>query len=132
MSDTPPLVTRRTETHGGKSVDIFGISFGTDRRLEARRLTMGDQFDLAEAMPGDANRLWTSMALVAASIVSIDGVPVPPGKTKRDLRNILDKLGEDGVAAANAALAEADVSDDAEAAHRAQVGNSSPPEVSGK
>ena len=137
MSDTKPVraVARKTATINNRSVELFATTFGNDRKLELKRLTMGDQFDLAEMMTDTASRLWTSMALVAASLVSIDGVPVSPGYTRAGLRSILDQLGEDGVAAANDALATSDenrAAEASEAAQRAQVGNSLNPVGSGK
>lgn len=119
MSDTnapaelPPLpnyaVAPKTITVNGQSVGHLAITWGngsTARSLEVKPPDLGDQFDLAEITGAQmGNELWRNMAMVAASVRAIDGVPLPNGSpTKEALRDTLRRIGLDGMRAASMAL----------------------------
>jgi hypothetical protein len=60
------------------------------------------------------------MAGLAISVLEIDGVPVPPPNTESQIESVIDRLGDDGLAAIADLLAE-----DSEVSEvRAHVGNS--------
>ena len=111
------------------------VTVGTTR-IEFRDLGLVDQWDLAEIAPGDSSHEWRSMSLVAMGVVAINGVPVmlsqPPKRS--ELRQILHKIGADGMNAVAEALfpqAPATTTEDAEAGHRAAVGEPSERPASG-
>jgi phosphate uptake regulator len=91
------------------------------RTLLLRRMDALDRLRLFKAL-GPAlsvNTPYLGMALIAASVSSIDGVPVPPPITEDQLEALIRRLGDDGLAALADALDAADqVGDD-----RADVGN---------
>ena len=74
---------------------------GTGRRLTLRRLTALDTLRLFKAAgPVLAqNEPWLSMAGLAFSVLEIDGVPVPPPATEPQIENLVDQLGDEGLAA---------------------------------
>ena len=118
---------KRTFTQNGTTIEVTELTFGKDRTVTFKRLSMGDQFDLAVALPEGATGLAGGYARIAASVVLIDGKPRWPGVDKKAIRATLDNLGEEGVLAVNRAMVDAEeavASDDAEAALKAQVGNS--------
>lgn len=69
------------------------------RVVEAMHLDMADQWDFMEIAGGQIdNEAWVGTALLACSVISIDGVPLPSGVKSRDeIRRILRKLGEVGL-----------------------------------
>jgi hypothetical protein len=92
------------------------------RKLLLRRLTALDTLRLFKAAgPVLAqNGPWLSMAGLAFSVLEIDGVPVPPPTTEPQIESLIDRLGDDGLAAI-ATLLNDDTSDPEE---KEQVGNS--------
>ena len=50
------------------------------------------------------NESWLSMAGLAFSVSEIDGVPVPASVTEAQIENLVDRLGDDGLAAIAEAL----------------------------
>ena len=71
------------------------------RRLVVRRLTALDTLRLFKAAgPVLAqNEPWLSMAGLVFSVMEIDGVPVPAPATEPQIESLIDRLGEDGLAA---------------------------------
>ena len=102
--------------HLGKPAKFYDVSFGVPvRTMQLRPLDMGDQWDLAEITGNVENALWSGMASIAASVRTLDGIPVPgmatPGgmvMDKRAMRNTLRSLGMEGMRAAQQALADVD------------------------
>jgi hypothetical protein len=100
----------------------FNAVDATGRRLLLRRLTALDTLRLFKAAgPVLAeNEPWLSMAGLAFSVLEIDGVPVPAPATEAQIETLIERLGEEGLAAVAAtAKDEFPVSDT-----RADVGNS--------
>jgi hypothetical protein len=71
------------------------------RRLLLRRLTALDTLRLFKAAgPVLAqNEPWLSMAGLAFSVLEIDGVPVPAPVTEAQIEGLIDRLGDEGLAA---------------------------------
>ena len=71
------------------------------RRLTLRRLTALDTLRLFKAAgPVLAqNEPWLSMAGLALSVLEIDSVPVPSPATESQIENLIDRLGDEGLAA---------------------------------
>ena len=74
--------------------------------IEGIRLDMAEQWDFMEIAGASIdNQAWVNTALLAASVISINGVPEPSGAKSRDhLRRVLKKIGEDGLDALSAAF----------------------------
>lgn len=71
------------------------------RRLLIRRLTALDTLRLFKAAGPilAQNEPWLSMAGLAFSVLEIDGVPIPPPSTEAQIENVIDRLGDCGLAA---------------------------------
>lgn len=117
-------ITHETREINGRKVKLLRIQTEAGRHIEAKKLDMADQWDVMELVgSGDPGRGWIAIALVAASVVSIDGRPVDPGDLSREgLRVVLRNLAEDGLDAVREALSSGEIL--SEDAHKAQVGNS--------
>jgi hypothetical protein len=81
-----------------------GTTTATDRngrRLLLRRLTALDTLRLFKAAgPVLAqNEPWLSMAGLAFSVLEIDGVPIPAPATESQIENVIERLGDAGLAA---------------------------------
>lgn len=76
------------------------------RRLTVRPLTALDTLRLLKAAgPSLAqNEAWLAMAGLVFCISDIDGVPVPAPTTESQIEALVDRLGEDGLAAIAQAL----------------------------
>ena len=74
---------------------------GKGRSLTLRRLTALDTLRLFKAAgPVLAqNEPWLSMAGLTFSVLEIDGIPVPPPATESQIENLIDRLGDEGLAA---------------------------------
>ena len=112
---TPSQTIIRQSARTFTTVDTNG------RRLSLRRLTALDTLRLFKAAgPMLAqNEPWLSMAGLAFSVLEIDGVPVPAPITEAQIEGLVDRLGDDGLAAiANVIKDECPTSE-----FRADVGN---------
>ena len=92
------------------------------RRLSLRRLTALDTLRLFKAAgPVLAqNEPWLSMAGLAFSVLEIDEVPVPAPVTESQIEGLIDRLGDEGLAAIASTLKDEVPACDT----RADVGNS--------
>jgi len=81
-------------------VDIRG------RLLGLRRLSVLDRLRLYEAAGAELSRndRWLGLAVLAASVAVIDGVPVPMPASKAGIEAAVQRLDEDGLAAVAAGL----------------------------
>ena len=77
------------------------------RRIGLRRPGALDKLRLLKAAgPVLAqNQPWLNMALYAASVTEIDGVPVPPPAAEAQIEALVGRLGDEGLAAVALALA---------------------------
>jgi hypothetical protein len=66
-----------------------------------RRLTALDTLRLFKAAGPilAQNEPWLSMAGLAFSVLEIDGVPIPPPTTEPQIESLIDRLGDEGLAA---------------------------------
>lgn len=78
--------------------DTLTLRCGT-RTIEAVELDMADQWDFMEIAGSSLdNEPWVSTALLACSVLSVDGVPQPTGVKSRDaIRAVLRKIGGEGI-----------------------------------
>jgi hypothetical protein len=113
MSPAQTIIHRVQET--------FVATDKRGRKLLLRRLTALDTLRLFKAAGPDLsqNTSWLSMAGLAFSVLEIDGVPIPPPTTESQIENVVDLLGDDGLAAI------ADLLDESQPEQtKEQVGNS--------
>jgi hypothetical protein len=102
----PGLVVTTRMVAGNPPAEILVATWGEARKtMELKPLTLGDQFDLAEVTgPNAANAVWVNMATVAASVYSFDGIPLPCGFSRDNLKTKLNRIGMDGLRAGMLAL----------------------------
>jgi hypothetical protein len=75
------------------------------RTLTIREIGPMEQIDLFEAAGDQSNNSpWVGMAILAASVTDIDGIPMPTPRSKNTIRAALKTLGSEGVAAVAKAL----------------------------
>lgn len=97
--------TVQTKTPAAAQVQTVTDSLG--RVLTIRELGPVEQIDLFEAAGEQSgNNSWIGMAIIAACVIDIDGVPVPFPHNKTSIRGLLKRLGSEGVSAAAKALRE--------------------------
>jgi hypothetical protein len=79
---------------------------GNGRSLTLRRLDALDRLRLFKALGAELslNAPYLGMALLAASVTEIDGLPVPPPVTEEQLEALVRRLGDTGIAAVADAL----------------------------
>ena len=80
---------------------------GQRRRLELKRLGVLERLRLFEAAGAELSRndRWLGMAVLAASVTAMDGVPLPFPASKPAIEAAVQRLGEEGIAAVAGALA---------------------------
>ena len=76
------------------------------RLLALRRLSVLDRLRLYEAAGAELSRndRWLGLAVLAASVAAIDGVPVPIPASKAGIEAAVQRLDEAGLAAVAAGL----------------------------
>lgn len=95
MSDNPTPRASTPQT----VIDALG------RTLTIREIGPMEQIDLFEAAGDQSNNSpWVGMAILAASVTDIDGIPMPAPRSKNNIRAALKTLGTEGVAAVAKAL----------------------------
>lgn len=84
-----------------QSIGTAGTVDSKGRRLTVRRLRALDTLRLFKAAgPVLAlNESWLSMAALAFAIQEIDGVPVPTPATEAQIESLIERLGDEGLAA---------------------------------
>ena len=77
------------------------------RELVVRRMTALDRLRLFKAIGPvlSQNNPYLGMAMLAASVVAIDTVPVPPPVTEGQIEALVARLGDAGIAAVASQLA---------------------------
>jgi hypothetical protein len=78
------------------------------RELALRRMSALDRLRLFKAVGPQLaqNTPYLGMAMLAASVCAIDGVPVPPPVTEGQVEALVSRLGDAGIAAAAGAFAD--------------------------
>jgi hypothetical protein len=113
---TSPSESFLKDTQSTRSIlDTIG------RRIEVRRLTALDRLRLFKALGPSLtqNALYLGMATLAYAVTTIDSVPVPPPINEGQLEALVGRLGDSGLTAIAAAIAQ----DDAAPSGAATVGN---------
>jgi hypothetical protein len=105
----------------GKAHENFPVSDKNGRRLLLRRLTALDTLRLFKAAGPvlSQNEPWLSMAGLAFSVLEIDGVPVPQPTSESQIENLVERLGDEGLAA----IADMHNADSSESVTKTQMGN---------
>lgn len=100
-----PDIERSVRTINGEPREVLRIVF-SGRVIEAIELDMADQWDFMEIAGRQLdNEPWVNTALLACSVIGIDGLPMPSGiKSRDEIRRILRRLGEDGLDALQVAF----------------------------
>ncbi len=90
---TPIKLTINGEHRDGYRIRTISHTF------EAIELDMAEQWDFLELAGKQIdNEAWVNVAILAAAVISIDGVPIPAGtRTRETLRQVLRKIGEEGL-----------------------------------
>ena len=116
-------IEKSVRTINGVQREVSRVSFG-GRTIEMVDLDMAEQWDFMEVAGRQLdNEPWANTAMLACSVIAIDGLPMPSGvRSRDDIRRILRKLGEDGVDAVQAVLDDRAGAPDAEES-RAAMGN---------
>ncbi len=88
------------------------------RRITLRRLGALDKLRLFEAAGPvlSGNDRWLGMAVLACSVTAIDDVPWPMPANKQGVEAMVQRLGDDGIAAVSDALAPGDADADLDVA----------------
>lgn len=75
------------------------------RKIQLRKIGVLEQLRLFKALGPQLslNDMYMSLAITAASAEAIDGVPLPFPGSEMMLEGVLERLGDDGVAAIEAA-----------------------------
>jgi hypothetical protein len=89
------------------------------RELTMRRPDALDRLRLFKALGAELslNPPYLGMALLAATVTAIDGIPVPPPATEAQLEGLVRRLGDSGINA---------VADALDAAEREEPGDANP------
>jgi hypothetical protein len=105
-----------------EAVKTFAATDKKGRRLMLRPLTALDTLRLFKAAGPilAQNEPWLSMAGLAFSVMEIDGVPVPAPATEPQIEGLIDRLGDEGLAAIADAVKDAQEAPDS----RSDLGNS--------
>ena len=111
----PSQAVIRAANRTFNTVDALG------RRLTLRRLTALDTLRLIKAAGPvlSQNEPWLAMSGLAFSVLEIDGIPVPSPVTEVQIEGLIEKLGDEGLAA----IAEAVKDEEPVSETRADVGN---------
>ena len=99
-------VERLERDINGERREVLRVATPAGLVIDSVRLDMAEQWDFMEIAGASIdNQAWVNTALLAASVISINGVPEPSGaKSREHLRRILKKIGEDGLDALSAAF----------------------------
>jgi hypothetical protein len=99
---TPTQVVVHAAESGKEVIDSDG------RRIHVKRLLALDKLRLFKAVgPSLAqNEPYLGMAVLASSVTSIDGVPIPPPVNETHIEGMVSRLGDAGLTAVAAGLAE--------------------------
>lgn len=76
------------------------------RTIEVKRLIVSERLRFLKAVPGQlqANPLWMTNALSIASVITLNGIPVPMPTSEAGIERAGDVLGDEGLDAAQSAL----------------------------
>lgn len=93
MTPSEAIVATSTSTRTVKDANGRCLSLRQMTALDKLRLFKAAGPDLAQNQP------WLGMAMLACSVVAIDGVPVPPATCEQHIESMVSRLGDAGIAA---------------------------------
>src|ERR1035437_4330455 len=95
LGDTPTQTVVKAAALTGDAVDERG------RRITVKRLTAIDRMRLFSAAGSELskNDQWIGLAALAASCIAIDGDQVPKPVSRLQIEALVDRLGDEGIAA---------------------------------
>ena len=90
-----------------ESLAVFCVKDALGREITFRQLTPLDRLRLFKAVGPELaqNAPYLGVAMLAASVVAIDQVPLPAPASERQVESSVNWLGEEGLAAASEGLA---------------------------
>ena len=99
-----------TQSYITAAQDIRDITDATGRTLTIRRPTTLDRLRLFKAVgPGlSTNERYLGLAMLAFSVIAIDGVPSPQPINEHQIEAAIDRLGDPAIAAIAASLSPED------------------------
>lgn len=88
----------------------FSTTDKAGRTIVVRRLNALDKLRLLKAAGPvlSDNQAWLGVAMLAASVVELDGVPVPVPGTEHQIEGLVGKLGDSGLDAVVGVLSNSD------------------------
>ena len=95
-----------TQSYVAAAEDIRDITDASGRILTIRRPTTLDRLRLFKAVGGalTANERYLGLAMLAFSVIAIDGVPVPQPTNEYQIESAIERLGDVAIAAVGASL----------------------------
>jgi hypothetical protein len=95
-----------TQSYVAAAQDIRTITDAVGRTLTIRRPTTLDRLHLFKAAGPilSANDRYLGLAMLAFTLIAIDGVPMPRPTTEPQIDAAVDRLGDDGINAIAACL----------------------------
>lgn len=94
------------------------------REITLRKPNVLAQLDLVDAIgESSSNRLYLAMVLPLIYVAAIDGIEVPPFETKREVKALWSRLGDEGLKSVNEGIEEhftPDQKDEVESAKKSQ------------
>ena len=99
-----------TQTYVAAAHDVREVTDAAGRTITIRRPTTVDRLRLFKAVgPAlTANERYLGLAMLAFTVMAIDDVPYPQPANEHQIESLLDRLGDDGIAAIGASLAPSD------------------------
>ncbi|NHN84475.1 hypothetical protein GOB93_07425 [Acetobacter musti] len=84
---------------GNSVTDNVEITSGNGKKIEYREMNPGEILDflLACGNDGSANEVYLNAAQSWCSVRTIDGVPMPFPRNKDGIRDLVNRLGTDGI-----------------------------------
>lgn len=88
----------------------LSVSDQAGRAIIARRLNALDKLRLLKAAGPmlSENQAWLGVAMLAASVVEIDGIPVPMPTSEKQIEALVARLGDPGLDAVATAISDHD------------------------
>ena len=95
---------------------LHSIVDETGRTLGIRKLNALDKLRLLKAAGPilSENQAWLGVAMLAASVAEIEGIPVPMPVTEQQVETLVGRLGDQGLASVATALASTETGLDAD------------------
>jgi len=95
----------------------FEVTDSRGRKLMVRKPNALTKLRMFKAMGAEnsKNQMYMGFAMLAASVISIDGQPMDPCLNERHIESLVSELGDEGIEAVAAAFDDSEEQDDQEA-----------------